>query len=232
MPTRREDDASAGRAVDTVELLPDVPGAGGDLLENRAEPSAWERRWGSLPPAWRRRLSAGTAVAVAVAALLAGGDQAREWLAERAERQRVSLTTTVGVWTSSSTPPGGQVTYFLEVSNGGSLPLEVTSVQASAPGLALEARNDAPRQVAAGDLVLIPLSVLLTCPTSPSGAETGDRVRVSVTRADGGRTEENLPLQRFALVSDASRTLCSVRPGLRGYELSGPVVRPAAAEVG
>lgn len=242
MPTRRDDDAASGRALDTVELLPGLDRPGGDVMEHRAEPSAWERRWRELPPARRRRLTAGAVVALTAGALVGGGVQARAWLSERAERQRVSLTTTVGVWTSSSTPPGGHVTYFLEVANGGTLPLEVTSVRASAPGLEVSARDGNARDVAAGEQILVPLSVRLTC-ADPSGPEpsgtassgaaaSGVRVRVDVTRADGGRTAQDLPLRQFPLVADVSQTLCSVRPDLRDYELSGPVVRPGAVEGG
>ena len=239
MPTRREDDAAPGRALDVVELLPGRGGAGGDVVQSGSEPSAWERRWRALPPAWRQRLTAGAVVAVTGCALVAGGAQAREWLADRSERQRVSLSTSVVVSSSSTTPRGGHVSYFVEIHNAGSLPLGVASVRAEAPDLQVSARDGRPRQVPAGGDVLVPLSVLLTCPPAgPAGARDGGLpaaevdMELEVDRADGERTRQRLPLLRFTLISNVAGTLCTVRPDLRDYELSGPLVRAATVDAG
>ena len=195
------------------------------VLEGRSGPSWWERRWAALPRRWRRAVAA-----VVVLVLVAGGVVlARGWVAQRALRQQVLITTSLEVESSSTSPPGGRVEYDVAVRNDGAHPVRVTSLEASTDWLRLRMRDDGDRLVDAGGEVRIPVSVLLTC--GPGAGRAADlratdlRAEVRLRREDGGSTARRVDLRGAALVLDVAATLCRVRPGLRGYELSGPTVR-------
>jgi len=160
-----------------------------------------------------------------VALLAAGGVWFRHWAAERELRHAVVLTTTLGVVSSSTSPPGGSVLYFLEVRNVGPRPLSVTSVDASSQGLRIRMRDAGRRRVDVGGEVDIPLSARVTC---TDGVPADDRhlpAVIGVRREDGGTTTRRVELTPAAVVLDVAATLCDVRPGLRAHELSGPVLR-------
>ena len=194
----------------------------GELFEGGTGPSWWSGRWAALPLGGRR-LVAGVAVLV----LLGGGVVVfRNWAAERALRQAVELTATVGVWSSSTNRPGGEVGFFLLVANGGPLPVSVTSVTAVGPGLQMRMRDDGARPITPGREVEIPLSVRLTCVPGAGAARPSLDAEIGVRRDDGGATSRQVDLRPAALVLDVAATLCGVRPDLRDHELSGPVLRP------
>lgn len=239
VPAGRSDDRDRGRPLDyvsvddrptrrhRVEVL--VDGSRG------SEGSWWERRWLAVP-AGRRRLVSRVSLATLVVVLAATGVVGvQRWVDERAQRQLVSLRASLGVWTTSTSPTGGQVVYYVAIRNAGSAPLDVTSVQASDGRLRLSARDADPRSLDAGREILVPMSALLTCsPASSSAFREGDgdagglRVDLRVQRADGALSLQQMSLDDATLILDVADTLCSVRPELRGYELSGPVVRPAS----
>jgi hypothetical protein len=174
----------------------------------------------ALPP-HRRRLLVVIGVAVV---LVCGGLWFRDWSAERALRQAVQLTTTFGVSSSSTSPPGGSVRYFVLVRNDGARPLTVTSVVASIPGLRVRMRDVGGRRIAAGRQIEIPLSARLTCGDGV-GAAAGLTAAIVVRREDGGSATRRVALTPASLVLDVAATLCDVRPELRDHELSGPVLR-------
>lgn len=214
--------------MDYAELLPapdqpagaDPPHVGGPGRQ------WWTLLWAAMSPRRRCLVTAVTAFVVGVAVLLAGVAQARDWVAERQARERVVLSTSLGVWSSSTSPPGGSVTFFVSVRNAGIEPLAVTSVRASNDRLRLGTRDGLDRRVEAGAELLLPLSVLLTCapPASTEPAELS--AEIAVRRDDGRLVERPISLGQAGLVLDVADTVCSVRPELRGYELSGPVIRP------
>jgi hypothetical protein len=212
----------AGRADDgRVPTGTELPPA--DVLENLPEPFWWQRRWAGLSARGRRSVVAGV-----VLALVAGG--ALWWhdrVADRELRQRVVLATTLGVWTSSTSPPGGAVGWFVLVRNDGQEPLTVTSLDAAAGGLTVTALADGDRLVPPGREVEVPVSVRLTCGATGDG--TVDLpAEVGVRRPDGATASRRSELAA-TLVLDVARTLCTVRPELRDHELSGPVLRPGEA---
>ncbi len=150
-----------------------------------------------------------TALACAFGLAAGGLVQLRAWQADRERREFVSLDAAIGVWSSSSTPPGGQVTYYVALRNASLEPLEVTSVAASNSQLRLRARD-----VVAG----------------PDGGPGALRLQVGVHR-EGVRLDPQLPLVRdSALLLEAAHTLCGVRPTLTDHELSGPVLQTSSAD--
>lgn len=195
-----------------------------DVLEGGLRPPWWRRAWAALPPPGRRVLVALLVLAVAVAGVVLVGERA----AEKERRERVALETTVGIASSSSDPPGGQVRFFLVVRNEGPLPVSVTAVEGTGAGVRVRMRDEGARPVGAGGEIEIPLSVRLTCPTGP-GELTAE---VGVRREDGGSTSRRMDLQPAHVVLEVAATLCSVRPDLRDHELSGPVLRGAVSGTG
>ena len=192
----------------------------------------WGPWWSSLPTRRRRAVAVAAVTVLAIASGAAGAAQLADWLGARERREVVVLTTSLGVWASSTTPPGGQVTYYLSIRNGGEVPLDVTDVRARTDHVVLRARDPLARRVAPGEVTLLPLSVLLTC--APDAGSSGDalRVQVDVRRTDGSTTSRFPVLGGTDPVLSAADTLCEVRPGLVAYELSGPVLRARAAEGG
>jgi hypothetical protein len=174
-----------------------------------------------VPPRGRW-LVAGLAVLV----LLGGGVLLlRYWSAERALRQEVGLATALGVWSSSTSPPGGEVGFFLLVRNDGTLPVSVTSVEAADRGVQLRMRDDVERIVAPGREIDIPLSVRVTCVAGAAAARSVLGAELGLRLEDGTATSRRVDPERASVVLDVAATVCEVRPGLRDHELSGPVLR-------
>jgi hypothetical protein len=193
----------------------------GELFEGGTEPPWWQARWTALSRGGRR-LVAGLAVLVL---LLGAVLVVRDWSAERELRRAVDLTATFGVWSSSTSVPGGEVGFFLLVRNEGPLPVSVTSVSASDPGLQVRMRDDGDRWMDPGQEIDIPLSARLTCVPGAGAARPALDAAVGVRRDDGGSTTRRVELRPAALVLDVVATLCAVRPELRDHELGGPVLR-------
>jgi hypothetical protein len=202
------------------------PPAGGpprvELLDSGG-PARWEGR--PTSPTRARGLVAGLAVLV----LLGGGLLfVRNWSAEREVRQAVELTVTFGLWSSSTTRPGGEVRFFVLVRNDGALPVAVTSVDAADAGLRLRMRDEGERPIGPGKEIEIPLSVLVSCVPGTGSARPSLAADIGVRREDGGTTSRPAELRPATLVLDVAATLCGVRPELRDHELSGPVLRDPA----
>ena len=87
----------------------------------------------------------------------------RDRAADRELRQSVVLATTLSVWTSSTSPPGGAVGWFVVVRNDGREPVAVTAVEAVGDRLRIRTDDDGERLVAPGEEVGFPVSVGLTC---------------------------------------------------------------------
>ena len=170
----------------------------------------------------RRRL---VLVVGVVVVLGCGGVWLRDRSAEHELGQAVELRTTFGVVSSSTSPPGGAVRFFVLVRNDGPRPLTVTSVDASRRGLRVRMGEAGDRRVDAGREIEIPLSARLTCVDGVDGVAAGLPAAIGVRREDGGSATRRVELAPAALVLDVAATLCEVRPGLRDYELSGPVLR-------
>ena len=195
-----------------------------ELLEGGNGASSWD-----TPPAPLSRGGRRLVAALAALVLLAGGVLfVRNWAAERELRQAVELTAALGVVSSSTTPPGGAVRFFLLVRNDGALPVAVTGVDGAHPGLRIRMRDDGERRIAPGREVEIPLSVRLTCVPGAGDARPSLTVDIEVRREDGGATSRPAELRPASLVLDVAATLCAVRPDLRDHELSGPVLRDGA----
>lgn len=230
VPGQRPRDDCGSRALDVVPA-----GAGeeshdqGEVLGGHA-PTRWERWWLSLPAHRRRAARLGTASLVGVALAATGAVAVQGWMDERDRRRAVSLAVAVGAWTSSHSPPGGQVTYYLAIKNDGPATLEVVSVAASGDRLRLRSPDDVARRLEAGRQVLVPMSALLTCSTDAADATL--QVQIDVRRGDGSVARHRSPLGDAMMLLGAADTLCQVRPALTDYELSGPVLRPAPTDRG
>ncbi len=223
VPRRRPFDSDEGRHLEQVPVDGGHDARDGvEILQTRD--TGWSGSlWAALPKRFRRTVAGLTAVALTLALGVTGLVQARRWLVEQDRRAVVTLVVSLGVWTSSTSPPGGYVTYFVTVRNGGPRTLEVTSLQASDDQLRLRSRATDPRRVDAGKEILLPVSALLTCSPGSQAGVDGLRVEVGVRREDGRRAQERVSMPA-ALIQDAAQTLCSVRPDLHDHELSGPVL--------
>ena len=198
-----------------------MPGV--ELLEDGTGASAWDTPPAPLPRGGRR-LVAGLAVLV----LLGGGVLfVRTWSADREARQAVELTVTFGLLSSSTVPPGGSVRFFVLVRNDGALPVSVTSVDATDPGLRLRMRDDGARPVGPGEEIEIPLSVRLTCVPGAGAPRPSLDAEIGVRREDGGPAFQRAELRPAGMVLDVAKSVCLTRPELRDHELSGAVLRSA-----
>jgi hypothetical protein len=201
-----------------------------DAWEGPGDPPEGDLLEGGLRPPWRQRLRARLSrrtkvLVVALVVLLAAGAGSM-WLcdraAERAEARRVDLTASLGLSSLSTTPPGGQVSFFVVVRNEGVRPLRITAVGGTAGGLRLRGDDDVERSVSPGGETAVPVSVRLTCPRYDGGA--GLTTTVAVRRQDGGRVTRHLRPGTAELLTDVATTLCGARPDLRDQEISGPVL--------
>ncbi len=192
-----------------------------DLLEGGTGPSVQQRLWAALPPAARALLVAVGVCALVAAALFWWRDQA----VERELRQRVVVGSSIGVWSSSTFPPGGSVHYFLLVRNDGPRPVSIEFFDASADGLRLRLRSSADHRLEAGAEIALPLSARLTCGGAPGEAQrSGLDPRLSVRNEDGGSVVRHVEPGAAESLLGVAETLCQVRPGLVDHELSGPVL--------
>jgi hypothetical protein len=198
--------------------------AGEDVLEGGLRPPRWRRLWSRVPR--RARL-----LVLALAVLLAAGGgvvELRERAAERALARQVDLAVSLGLSSVSTTPPGGQVSFFVVVRNEGVRPVRITAVDGTADGLRLRALDDVRRSVSPGGETAVPVSVRLTCPRYGGGAEL--TTAVAVRREDGGRVTRRVRPATAELLTDVATTLCGSRPDLRDQELSGPVLSTLAGD--
>lgn len=190
-----------------------------DLLEGGTGPSVRQRLWAALPPAARALL-----VAVGIAALVGAGLLwQHDRSVERELRQRVVLGSSIGLSSSSTSPQGGSVHYFLLVRNDGPLPISIESLEASTDGLRLRLRSSAGHRLAAGTEIALPLSVRLTCRPPGTVQRAPLDPQLTVGNEDGGSVV--VPVEPGAAESllGVVGTLCRVRPELVDHELSGPV---------
>jgi len=190
-----------------------------DLLENGTGP-----RWWETVPRPVRRLAA---VLVVVLLVVGGIVWVRDRAADRELAQRIDLVTFLALESSSTSPPGGRVSYFVVVRNEGLRPVSVTGIGGGAEGLRLRMRDGVASTIPVGGELSIPLSIRLTCADTTSGPLTAE---LTIRRADGGAASRDVDLEPAALVLDVAGTLCAVRTDLRDHELSGPVLRGVAAK--
>ena len=196
-----------------------------DLLERGPESGVGSRLGSTWMLASRRqRLVALGAVllltlpAVTVVVVL----KVRSWLAERSLRDQVSVTATIDVAVSSTTPLGGRIDYFVVVRNTGTRDLRVTGLALTDARLRIRSRDFAPSVLTPGSTVDVPISVRLDCTGKPIGtaALLGT---VTATPTSGRAQDVPTLLERSLLLTDIAQTLCEVRPELTDRELSGPV---------
>jgi hypothetical protein len=203
-----------------------APGASdGDLLEGGLRPPWWRRAWRALPR-WARLLGV---VLVAAVALGVVGLELRERAAERALTRQVDLGASMSLSSLSTTPPGGQVSFYVVVRNDGPLPVRITGLEGSASGLRLRMQDDVERQVSPDGETAVPVSVRLTCADYDGGDDL--TTAIAVRRADGGATTRRVRPDPAVLLLDVATTLCGSLPGLRDQEISGPVLDRLTAGV-
>ena len=190
-----------------------------DVLENGMGP-----RWWEVVPPPARRLGA---LLVVVVLVIAGGLWLRDRAADRERAERIDLVTVLALETSSTSPPGGRVSYFVVVRNEGLRPVTVTGIGGGGGGLRLRMRDDVVLTIPVGGERSIALSIRLTCVDGPAGPLTAV---LAIRGYDGGAVRSEVDLEPAGLVLEAAGTLCAVRPELRDHELSGPVLRDVSAK--
>ena len=202
---------------------PDGPEA--DLLEGRPEPGVGPRLGSSWTSASRRRrLVAVVAVLLlilpAMAAVAVFGT--RSWLAERSQRDQVSVTATVDVAVSTKRPLSGRIDYFVAIRNTGSSDVRIAGLTHTDARLRIRSRDFATILLAPGSTANVPISVRLDCSGLPigAGALLGT---VTATPPSGRARDVPTSLDRSLLLTNVAQTLCEVRPELTDRELSGPV---------
>lgn len=196
----------------------------GDVLEGGMQPPWWRRRWTALPR--RARLLA--LVLVLLLAAGAGGAWLRDRAAERGLARQVDLATGLGLSSLSTTPPGGQVAFFVVVRNDGARPVWITSVEGAADGLRLRQIYDVERQLSPDGETAVPVTVRLTCRAYDGGG--GLTTAVAVRREDGARVVRRVRPDAADLLTDVATRLCRSRPELRDEELSVPVLAGLEAD--
>jgi FlaG/FlaF family flagellin (archaellin) len=171
---------------------------------------------GARSPRHRRLV---VAVAVVLAVAVAVGLLTRQRLADR-----VVLAASLEVATTATSPPGGAVRWSVAVRNDGARPVRVTSLATSADGIVLSSRATPGDPVGPGQQVDVPVSIRLTCGSGSAARPAGLVTAVRIRTPDGRAATRRVPLGSAGSLLDVVDTLCSVRPELRGQELSGPVV--------
>lgn len=161
-------------------------------------------------------------VFLAVAVLLLVAAVAGLVLRQRTAEQ-VALAASLEVTTSATSPPGGAVRWAVVVRNDGARPVRVTSVATTAGGIVLRSRPTPGDPVQPGRQVAVPVSIRLTCSAHSEPHAPGLRTAVRIQGTGGRAAMRTVPLTSAASLVDVVDTLCSVQPGLRGKELSGPV---------
>jgi hypothetical protein len=198
--------------------------AEGDVLEGGFRPPWCRRAWAVLPRSGRVLLVG----VLVLAAAAAGGLELRDRAAERELGRQVDLSASLGLSSLSTTPPGGQVSFFVVVRNEGPRPVRITAVEGTAAGLRLRGVDVGERLLSPDAETAVPVSVRLTCPGYDGG---GDLVTsVAVRRQDGGRATPRVRPEPAGLLTDVADTLCRSRPDLRDQELSGPVLDDLAGD--
>lgn len=202
----------------------------GDVLEGTApeDESLVKRRWTRLST-WQRRFIVGAGVALAsLAGIVVLLDRYEERRAELAMADQVLLQVSLEVSSSSSSPPGGRVDYFLSVRNQGARTVYLIAVSFAAARFEATSRSTGETALRSGGEIFVPLSVALDC-ARPDPPAQGAAVSALVSAvAASGRTQRvRVPLARASLLTDVATTLCGVVPSFAG-EMSGPVVRRAA----
>ena len=215
---------SSGRSARRDSARHEGPSPAGGPPRVELLDSGGAARWEGRPTGPPR--GRGLVALLAVLVLLGGGLLfVRNWSAERELRQAVELTVTFGVVSSSTSPPGGSVRFFVLVRNDGALPVSVTSVDAADIGLRLSMRDEGERPIDPGKEIEIPMSAQVSCVPGAGTTRPFLAAEIGVRREDGGSTSRPAELRPANLVLDVAATLCGVRPDLRDHELSGPVLR-------
>jgi hypothetical protein len=161
---------------------------------------------------------------VAAVAGWVGAAHLRAYLHTRALRDQVTLSATVEVAASSTTPlAGGRVDYYLAVRNVGPRQVRISGLQLSDLRLRIVSRNFAGQVVQPGTTVDIPVSVRLDCVALGKEGAGVLHGTIAATPQSGRLRSVAATVAHTALITDVAATLCQVRPGLRGQELSGLV---------
>lgn len=194
--------------------------------ERVESPPSVLQRWSGLPRGLRATVAAAVAIAITFAVVPFGLDRTRSWLTERALRDRVLIVAEIDASSSSSSPPGGRVDYYLSIRNDGPRRLRVTEVRLDQPDrLRAVIRDVGSELVQPGGSLLLPLSVALDCAAaSPTGRGASMGVQILVVPASGRRHHVDAAVPRAGPLGAVADTLCAVTPGVRVKELSGPVL--------
>jgi hypothetical protein len=193
----------------------------GELFDSGPSSPGWRARWAALPGRVRALLAA----VLVVALLAAGAVWVRDRALEQGLQRRVSLVASLGVSSSSTSPPGGAVRYSVLVRNAGPRPVWITSVDGATDGLRLVVPTG-DRRVDPGRVLSVPMSALVTCALEATGTSSSTlRAVLHVRRQDGVSSGVRVALRAGDLLLGVAATICAVRPNLRDYDLSGPIAR-------
>jgi len=171
-------------------------------------------------------LTVTTVGAVGVVGGVVGHSQLRERLAERRAADTVELQATLRVSSSSSSPIGGRVDYYLTLHNTGPRVIRIARLRVREAGLSITSRPVSPLDVVrSGQTLYLPLSVRLDCrQRAPARRPDVLRGAVSVQPPNGRWRRVTTSFTRASPLTDVADTLCSLNPAFRSKELSGPVL--------
>ena len=182
--------------------------------------------WSRLPRLWRVVVATATIVAVGLTTVLFGVTRVGEWLIEQGVRDEVAIEAAIEVSSSSSSPAGGRVDYYVVIRNAGPRPVRIDGVEIVDAGFQITNKRALRQQdLQPGGLLFAALSVHLDCARSDVVAEQDVLSGLIAVRPTSGRWRRvEAPFTQAAPLVNMAATMCALNPDLRSGELSGPVL--------
>lgn len=182
------------------------------------------RRWKSLAPRRRVAVAAGAVVLVGLPLAVLAGGRAHGWLVERQLRDEVALTATAGYWSSSTSPTGGRINFFVVVGNTGPRPVRIDSVESDPHRLTVRSLPNLRYQVLPGQAINVPVSLRLDCTVVEAAPLSADApASIAAHPLSGRRHRVVTGLGHPALFTDLADNLCRADSGLQNQDMAAPV---------
>ncbi|MDP9219159.1 MAG: hypothetical protein M3P23_01300 [Actinomycetota bacterium] len=182
-------------------------------------------RWSALPLRHRAAIAGSIALFAGLPVAVVTADRGYDWLTERGRRDKVALTATAGYWSSSTSPSGGRINFFVTVHNTGPRPIRIDSLRTAAARLTIRSPGGLHYLVLPAESVNVPVSIRLDCLAAQVPVRPDDvRSTIAADPLSGRRHAVTTALSQAALFTHLADNLCRIEPGLRDQEMSDPVV--------